>query len=75
MSRLVVRAIAWYQHAVSPYWPGACRYQPTCSHYAQEAIVLHGLLRGGWLTIKRLARCTPFSGRGYDPVPDALKHA
>ena len=51
MRRLVLRMISFYQHALSPYWPGACRYSPTCSHYAQEAIETHGLLRGGWFGI------------------------
>ncbi len=69
MRPLVVGAIGFYQRAVSPYWPGACRFQPTCSQYASEAIQRLGLLRGSWLTLGRLARCHPFGGRGYDPVP------
>ena len=70
MGRFVIRLIAAYQRVLSPYMPGACRYEPTCSHYAQDAIERHGLLRGGWLATKRLARCQPWGGRGYDPVPD-----
>lgn len=67
---LAIRLISFYQHSVSPSWPGACRYQPTCSHYSQEAIAKHGVLRGGWLTLKRLSRCQPFGGSGFDPVPE-----
>ena len=70
MGRFVIRLIAAYQRVLSPYMPGACRYEPTCSHYAQDAIERHGLLRGGWLATKRLLRCQPWGGRGYDPVPD-----
>lgn len=69
MRTFALAAIGFYQRAVSPYLPSRCRFQPTCSHYSEEAIGKYGLLRGGWLTIKRLARCHPFGGRGYDPVP------
>ena len=69
MRTLAVRLVSFYQHAVSPVWPGACRYQPTCSHYSQEAILRHGVLRGSWLTLRRVSRCQPFGGSGYDPVP------
>jgi uncharacterized protein len=61
--------IRLYQHTLGPTLPPACRFQPTCSHYAYDAIARHGLLRGGWLTARRLARCQPFGGSGYDPVP------
>jgi putative membrane protein insertion efficiency factor len=69
MKGLAVNFIHFYQHALSPYAPGACRYNPTCSHYAEEAIGKYGVLRGSWLTIKRLSRCRPLGGKGYDPVP------
>ena len=69
MGHFVIRLLAAYQRVLSPYMPGACRYEPTCSHYAQEAIEHHGLLRGSWLATKRLLRCQPWGGRGYDPVP------
>ncbi len=69
MRRLAVGLINWYQHALSPYMPGTCRYSPTCSHYAQEAIMKRGLVRGLWLTAQRLGRCHPWGGHGYDPVP------
>ena len=75
MGRFVIRLIAAYQRVLSPYMPGACRYEPTCSHYAQEAIERHGLLGGGWLATKRLARCQPWGGRGYDPVPAGTRAA
>ncbi|MCH2195959.1 membrane protein insertion efficiency factor YidD [Kordia sp.] len=62
--------IRFYQAAISPYTPAACRYNPTCSHYAADALKKHGLFRGGWLAIKRISRCHPLGGSGYDPVPD-----
>lgn len=64
--------IRFYQAAISPYTPAACRYTPTCSHYAAEALQKHGLFRGGWLAIKRISSCHPLGGSGYDPVPDEL---
>ena len=69
MSRIAILTIVFYQRCISPYCPSACRYSPTCSHYSKEAIERHGLLRGGWLGLKRLARCAPWGGAGYDPVP------
>lgn len=62
--------ILLYQATISPLLPDVCRYRPTCSRYAYEAIDRHGALRGGWLAVKRLARCRPGGGRGYDPVPE-----
>jgi uncharacterized protein len=58
-----------YQSTVGPALPAACRYQPTCSHYAYSAIERYGILRGSYLAIKRLLRCHPWGGSGYDPVP------
>ena len=69
MGRLVIGLISFYQHALSPYWPGTCRYSPTCSYYAREAIERHGVMRGGWMAVVRLSRCHPWGGHGYDPVP------
>jgi len=60
--------VRFYQAAISPYLPNSCRYQPTCSHYTVEALQTHGLFRGGWLSIKRIASCHPWGGSGYDPV-------
>jgi uncharacterized protein len=64
---LIVR---FYQAAISPYTPSSCRYSPTCSHYAIEALQRHGLFKGGWLAIKRISSCHPWGGKGYDPVPE-----
>lgn len=69
MKRLGLAAIGAYQRWISPSLPPACRYQPTCSHYGYEAIERHGIMRGSWLTLKRLVRCNPFASGGYDPVP------
>lgn len=69
MKRFAIALIHLYQRAVSPFQPVSCRYLPTCSRYACEAVERHGVWRGGWLTLKRLARCTPFTRCGYDPVP------
>jgi putative membrane protein insertion efficiency factor len=62
--------IRFYQVAISPYTPASCRYSPTCSHYAVEALKVHGLGKGGWLAIKRISTCHPWGGSGYDPVPE-----
>jgi putative membrane protein insertion efficiency factor len=61
--------IALYQNTLGPAMPPSCRYQPTCSHYAYAAVARHGALRGSWLALKRLLRCAPWGGSGYDPVP------
>ena len=69
VKKLVLMSIVLYQRTVSPFLPMSCRYLPTCSHYSHEAVSRHGTLKGGWLTLKRLARCHPLGGKGYDPVP------
>jgi hypothetical protein len=61
--------IRFYKLLLSPLLPMACRYTPTCSAYAEEAIRKHGVLKGGWLALKRISRCHPWGGHGYDPVP------
>jgi putative membrane protein insertion efficiency factor len=58
-----------YQLLISPLFPSSCRYTPTCSHYTVEALKKHGLFKGGWLGIKRISKCHPWGGNGYDPVP------
>ncbi|MBD5199141.1 MAG: membrane protein insertion efficiency factor YidD [Bacteroidales bacterium] len=68
-SRLLILPIRFYQLAISPMFPASCRYTPTCSAYAIEALKKHGPIKGSWLTIKRIARCHPWGGSGYDPVP------
>ena len=69
MKLLLVLLVRGYQVALSPLLPSSCRYYPTCSHYAIEALEKHGALRGGWLALKRIGRCHPFRPGGYDPVP------
>lgn len=61
--------IRFYQYVISPWLPNACRFNPTCSHYGAEAFKKHGAIKGLWLTVKRIARCHPWGGSGYDPVP------
>ena len=69
MSGAAIRLIRVYQRTLSPWLPSSCRFQPTCSQYAIEAVERHGLGRGGWLTLCRLARCQPLCRAGFDPVP------
>jgi putative membrane protein insertion efficiency factor len=68
-TRLALALLRFYQAAISPWLPPACRYQPTCSRYAAEAVARYGVARGGWLALRRLGRCHPFHAAGYDPVP------
>ena len=70
MKKLMLALIRLYQRAISPYTPPSCRFTPTCSAYAAEAISKYGALKGGWLALRRLMRCHPFyKGDWYDPVP------
>jgi len=69
MVRLMHWFIRFYQIAISPLLGPRCRYIPTCSQYSLEAIHTHGACKGGWFAIKRLCRCHPWGGYGYDPVP------
>jgi len=66
---LAAGAVAAYQRLISPVLPSACRFAPTCSEYARQVLLEHGVLRGGWLAVNRLARCHPFHPGGYDPPP------
>lgn len=70
MRHVFIFLVRAYQVVLSPLLPAACRYHPTCSHYAIEALEKHGALRGGWLAVKRIARCHPFRPGGFDPVPE-----
>ena len=69
MKRVPLLAISLYQKTISPYLPSACRYSPTCSHYSHEAVEKYGIVKGAWMGLRRLARCHPLGGKGYDPVP------
>lgn len=69
MRWLALQAIRLYQRLLSPYSAGACRFSPSCSQYAREAIERHGVARGAWLAARRLLRCHPLGKSGYDPVP------
>jgi putative membrane protein insertion efficiency factor len=74
MKRLLLLAIRGYQIALSPFFGTQCRFYPTCSHYAVEAITTHGALNGTWLTIKRILKCHPWHAGGVDPVPPPSQH-
>jgi uncharacterized protein len=69
LARAMIAAIRFYRKGISPLKPPVCRFTPTCSQYGLEAVERYGAARGGWLLVKRLARCQPFSKGGYDPVP------
>jgi putative membrane protein insertion efficiency factor len=73
MKRLTLAILSFYRYWISPalhaLLPGGCRFYPTCSQYAEEAVALHGAARGGWLALRRLLRCHPFGASGFDPVP------
>ncbi len=70
MKKLLLKLIRFYQKGISPNRPPSCRFSPTCSQYAFEAITKYGALKGGWLALRRLLRCNPFyKGDYFDPVP------
>jgi len=73
MRYVALMLIRFYQRFISPFLPPSCRYEPSCSHYGYEAINRYGILRGGWLAVKRIGRCQPFNPGGYDPVPELHK--
>jgi putative membrane protein insertion efficiency factor len=73
--RAAVALLGGYKRWVSPLLPAACRFEPSCSSYAREAIERHGLPRGSWLAVLRLARCHPLARGGWDPVPPRHGHA
>lgn len=70
MKHIALALIRFYKRFLSPALPSACRFHPTCSTYTYEAIERYGVIRGGWLGLKRIARCHPLNPGGYDPVPD-----
>ncbi len=78
MANALSKTLAWpliqlvrlYRLAISPWLGGVCRFDPTCSAYAIEALQVHGVLKGSYLATKRIARCNPWGGSGYDPVPN-----
>ena len=74
MKKAVLRIIRFYREKISPHKPPMCRYYPTCSQYAAEAIEVHGLLKGGLLALRRLLRCNVLFPGGYDPVPEKKNH-
>lgn len=69
MKKILLWLIKAYQRFISPLFPPSCRFQPTCSQYALEAIAQYGTFRGGWLAVRRILRCHPFHPGGYDPIP------
>lgn len=69
MKRILLWLIRFYQRRISPSLPPACRFTPTCSEYAYQAIARHGALKGGYLAVRRILKCHPFHPGGYDPVP------
>lgn len=71
LRRLAVVPIRIYQYCISPLFPACCRFRPTCSAYAREAVLVHGLFKGGLLAVRRILRCHPWCRGGYDPVPPA----
>ncbi|MDD4977979.1 MAG: membrane protein insertion efficiency factor YidD [Gallionella sp.] len=69
MRLILIKLIHGYQYLISPLTPPSCRFTPTCSHFACEALGRYGVIKGSWLSIKRIFRCNPWSAGGYDPVP------
>ena len=74
LAHIAALPIRLYRLVFSPWVGFNCRYQPTCSAYALDALERHGAFRGGWMALKRIARCNPWGARGYDPVPGADEH-
>jgi putative membrane protein insertion efficiency factor len=69
LAKFFILIIRIYQYTISPLLPQSCRYTPSCSAYGVEALKKYGPFKGGWLTLKRISRCNPWGGSGYDPVP------
>lgn len=75
MRKILILPIQAYQYLISPLLPSSCRYSPTCSQFAIEALQKHGVFKGSWMAIKRIGRCHPWHEGGYDPVPDNTKQS
>ncbi|MEY4464244.1 MAG: hypothetical protein RLZZ81_1215 [Pseudomonadota bacterium] len=75
MTRILLLLLKFYQYFISPLLGNNCRFHPTCSEYAKEAIATHGTLKGLWLTFKRIIKCQPFCNSGYDAVPTSIKNS
>lgn len=73
IKKLIIAVIRFYQYVISPWLGRNCRYTPSCSAYAIEALTLHGVFKGVWLSIKRISRCHPWGSSGYDPVPGSKR--
>ncbi|MGE0078381.1 MAG: membrane protein insertion efficiency factor YidD [Bacteroidales bacterium] len=69
LAQIPLLLVKLYQILISPYFPNSCRFTPTCSTYAIEALKKYGIFKGLWLSVKRISRCHPWGGHGYDPVP------
>ncbi len=69
LKKIAIAFVKFYQYSIRPLLPNACRYTPSCSEYSIEAINKYGALKGSWLGLKRILRCHPWGGHGYDPVP------
>ena len=74
IKKVMILLIKFYQKCISPFLPNVCRYRPSCSEYFIEALCVHGVIKGSFLGIKRIMRCHPFGGSGYDPVPQNNKN-
>jgi len=70
MRKIISGIIGFYRYVISPILGPSCRYTPTCSEYSQEAVMRFGVIKGGWLSIKRILSCHPWGNSGYDPVPE-----
>ena len=66
---IILLPVRFYRMCISPLFPASCRYTPSCSEYAVQAIQKHGIFKGGWMAVKRILRCHPWGGAGFDPVP------
>lgn len=69
MSRVLIGLVRGYRYLLSPWWGGQCRFSPTCSEYAIQALRRHGAWKGSWLAARRVSRCHPWHAGGFDPVP------